>query len=140
MKKIAILLIMLMGITAMCGACSTKYQWSDAINDMNTLKDCGFTVYLENTQEEIDASNELLNSQLKFSQKNFEVTLVNICNLKKADSSICGFKEFASETQAKQMYDYYREISSQQKVVRLGCIIIQTNSDEVISILKYDFQ
>ena len=140
MKKIALLLVVVLSVTLLFAACTPSYTWEDVEKDVVRLTEAGFEIFVGNTQEELEEANSLMEIQLQFSQKDFAVEIVNIYGLKKTNDFTCGFEEFASEAQAKQMFDYYKEISSLRKVIRLGCIVIHTNSEEAIELLGYDFK
>ena len=140
MKKFALLFAVVLSITLLFSACTPSYNWEDAEKDVECLTEAGFEIFVENTPEELEEANSLMKIQLQFSQKEFTVEIVNVYGLKKTNDFTCGFEEFASEIQAQQMYDYYKEISSLRKVVRLGRIVIHTNSEDAIELLGYDFK
>ena len=140
MKKMALLLVAVLSVTLLFAACTPSYSWEDAEKDIETLKEAGFTVYIENTEEELKEFNNSLNYQLTSDNKNFSVELVNVCCLVINKYDIIAFEEYKTEKQAKDIYDYYHEVSSIQKLVRFGKIVIGTNAQEAIDLLGYDFK
>ena len=140
MKKIALLLVVILSVTLLFVACTPSYSWKDAEKDIETLKVAGFTVYVENTEEKLNDFNNSLNSQLASDNKDFFVELVNVCCLVINKYDIISFEEYKSEKQAKDIYDYYHEVSSMQKSVRFGKMIISTGAQEAIDLLGYDFK
>ena len=140
MKKIALLFVVILSVTLLFAACTPSYGWGDAEKDIETLKAAGFTVYTENTEEELKDFNNSLNYQLTSDDKDFSVELINVCCLVINKYDIISFEEYKTEKQAKDMYDYYHEVGSIQKLVRFGKIIISTNAQEAIELLGYDFK
>ena len=120
-------------------ACTPSYCWEDAEKDVETLKDAGFTIYIENTEEEREYYTESYNKQLERDGKDITVEVVNICGLA-INWDINIFKEFKTEKQAKAMYDDYISSGSEQKVVLFGKILINANAQEAIELLGYDFK
>ena len=139
MKKIALLLVVVLSVTLLFAACTPSYSWEDAEKDVETLKDAGFTVYIENTKEEREYYTESYNKQLERDGKDIIVEVVNICGLT-INWDIIIFKEFKTEKQAKAMYDDYIASGSEQKVVLFGKILINANAQEAIELLGYDFK
>lgn len=141
MKKLSILLVVLMGITIMFAACSSDYKWNDDVtNDIARLQESGFVIYVENTEEQVKDFTNSINYQLGQDGKDFSVELINVCCLSIDTYSIVSFEEYKTEQQAKQMYDFYHGVSSVQKLVRFGKIIISTDSEDAINLLGYDFK
>ena len=138
MKRIAVLLVLILALTCICCSCETKYTWDDALVDIEKIKDAQFVVYIEDTQEQLAEFSEILNWEI--GREGLDpVELTHITSLHENLSVIVSFQEFATEQQAEQMYDYYHNVSNQQKLVRFGNIIISTNSDTAQEILGYDF-
>ena len=139
MKKVALLLVAILSATLLFAACTPSYTWEDAENDIERLKEIGFEIYIENTEEEREYRSESYNKDLEREGKDCSVELVNICGLV-INWDIIIFKEFKTEKQAKTMYDNYIASGSAQKVVRFGKIVINTNADEAIELLGYNFK
>lgn len=140
MKKVALLLVVLLSITVVFAACTQSYSWEDAENDIERLKEIGFEIYIENTEEEVKDCNDSLNYQLTSDDKDFSVELVNVCCLVVNKYDVIAFEEYKTEKQAKDIYEYYHEVSSTQKLVRFGKILISTDVQEAIELLDYDFK
>lgn len=141
MKKVAVLMVVLLTITLVLGACTPDYTWDkDVANDIARLKEAGFETYIENDEETLQNANETINWELSRADKNFSVELINHYGLLINKSDNIVFEEYKTEKQAKQMYDYYHEISTEQKLVCFGKILITTNAEEAIELLGYDFQ
>ena len=139
MKKVAVLLVVVLSVSLLFVACTPSYTWEDAEKDVERLKEIGFEIYIENTEEEREYHSESYNKDFEREGKNCSVELVNICGLV-INWDIIIFKEFKTEKQAKAMYDRYIESGSAQKVVRFGKIVINTNAQEALDLLDYDFK
>lgn len=141
MKKTVFLMVVLLTITLVLGACTPDYTWDkDVANDIARLKEAGFETYIENNEETLQNANETINWELSRADKNFSVELINHYGLLINKVNNIVFEEYKTEKQAKQMYDYYQEISTGQKLVRFGKILITTNSEDAIGLLGYDFK
>ena len=140
MKKIALLLVAILSVTLLFVACTPNYSWEDAEKDIETLKEAGFTVYIENTEEERENFADSLNKELKRVGKDSSVEIVNVFGLVINKYEIAVFEEYKTEKQAITVFDYYQEVSPRYKVVRFGKIIIGTNAQEAIELLGYDFK
>ena len=140
MKKIALLLVVVLSVTLLFAACNPSYSWDDAEKDIETLKEAGFTVYIENTEEARKENAESLNKELKRFGKDSSVELVNICGLLINKYDIVVFEEFKTEKQAITVFDYIQEVSPGYKAVRFGKIIIGGNAQELLELLDYDFK
>ena len=139
MKKVALLLVVVLSITLIFSACTPSYTWEDAEKDVERLKEIGFEIYIENTEEEREYHSESYNKDFEREGKDLRVELVNICGLV-INWDIIIFKEFKTEKQAKAMYELYIESGSAQKVVRFGKIVINTNAQEAMELLGYNFK
>lgn len=141
MKKTVFLMVILMAITLILGACTPDYTWDkDVANDIARLKEAGFETYIENDKETVRKDSDSFNQQLEHDGKDFSIEYVNDYGLFINHYDIIRFTEFKTEKQAKQVYDYYQEISTEQKLVRFGKILITTNSEDAIGLLGYDFK
>ena len=139
MKKSAWLLIFVLSVALIFSACTPSYTWEDAEKDVERLKEIGFEIYIENTEEEREYRSESYNKDFEREGKDCRVELVNICGLV-INWDIIIFKEFKTEKQAKNVYDDYIASGSAQKVVRFGRIVINTNAQEAIDLLDYNFK
>ena len=140
MKKIALLLVAVLSVTLLFAACTPNYTWEDAEKDIARIEDLGFVVYMENNEENVRDVTKSINDQLSSEGKKFTVEIVNLCNLANENYDIISFKEFKTEEQAKAMYDNYIASGSAQKVVLFGTILINSNAQEAIELLGYDFK
>ena len=140
MKKISVLLAVLLSVTLIFASCAPSYSWQDAENDVERLKEIGFEVYIENTQETLEELTESLNKQLARDGEDFTVEFVNVCGLVINKYEVIVFEEYATEKQAKRIYDYYRGYTIDMKYVLFGKILISTDTQEAIDLLGYDFQ
>ena len=140
MKKFALLLITLLSITLLFAACTQSYSWGDAENDIERLKEAGFEIYIENTEETQKEHAESLNKEIKRVGKDFSVEIVNICGLVINKYDIVVFEEYKTEKQAKEANEYYLEVATAYKTVRFGKIIIGANAQEALELLDYDFK
>lgn len=140
MKRIAALLVLILSLTCICCSCEKNYTWDNALSDIEKLKDAEFVVYIEDTQEQREEFADTLNWEIGREGKDFTIELTHVTSLYEDVYTIISFQEFATEQQAKQMYDYYHQVSSEQKLVRFGKIIVHTNSDKAKEILGYNFK
>ena len=140
MKKIVLLIVVLLCISLLFAACTPRYTWEDAEKDFERLKEAGFEIYIENTEEEVEYHNDVVNRQIEREGANFTVEYVRVCGLVINKYDIIVFEEFKTEKQAKNIYEHWISAESQMKYVRFGKIVIGANAQEAIDILNYDFK
>lgn len=140
MKKFVILLIMMFILSIAFGACTQNYSWEKALKDIDKLKNADFTIYDEDTVENLESGMETLNWEIGRAGFDFTIELKHRTALYENITTIIVFYELATEQQAQQLSDYFMKRSSQQKIVRFGKILIHTNSTKAEKLLGYDFK
>ena len=140
MKKIALLLAVILSVSLLFAACTPSYTWEDAEKDFERLKEIGFEIYIENTEEEVEYHNDAVNRQIEREGASFSVEYVKVCGLVINKYDIIVFEEFKTEKQAKNIYEHWISAGSQMKYVRFGTIVIGANAQEALDLLGYDFK
>ena len=84
--------------------------------------------------------NSALSAEFELFDADIGAKIVNCCSLIKSEEHTCSFQEFSNDEQAKAVYEFLSTIGVETKMVLHGKIIIQTNSEEEIELLGYDFK
>ena len=96
-------LIMIIGVSLICSACTPNYGWVNVQEDIARMEELGFAVYMENNAENAQDVTKSINDQLLSEGKTFTVEIVSICNLTDENYDIISFKEFKTKEQAKNI-------------------------------------
>ena len=140
MKKVALLIAIILTLLLVLTSCGSNYTWDDALSDIDKLKEADFEFLIEDEPEMMENLTEIFNSGLEVLGLHSSVTLTHLYQLYSDDGqSVVAFVEFETEQQAKQTYLYCR-LSVGEKAARMKKIIIFTNSESAVEILKYDFK
>ena len=133
-------------IAALClflTGCSKSFDWDSNVEKVENL---GFVVFNTSTNEEdLNRNTDSINADIKLMGGDFSVELDNAIALNKEveDSYYCcTFVDFKSDEQAKNYYELYlstRSNENQYKLALIKDIVVLTNSQEVIDLLKLEF-
>ena len=146
MKKIVSLVVILAVFAMLLVGCAEKFDMDKSIEK---LKEKGLTegmCYI--TEEECERATSLTNSEIAFMGGNFTVEIVKQYGLiENSDySKSCTFITFATEEQATNFtelnIEYFAkgENPNNWKIARTGCVVVMTNLDVAMDVIKLEFK
>ena len=140
MKKIILAVLCMFMLVGFCGCSKNDVTWSDLKQKSDLLVQNDWTVFHEDTNENATELSEEYDSMVKTIDAKYTIEIIHVLCLNKGDDYTCNFYELKTEEQPNYIYNLYKSREgNMRKLFISGKYVVDTNSDEAIQLLGYQF-